>query len=170
MKTCLFFILAIVLVQCKCSSADLISTTCDQTPNDNLCISTLKRDPRSRKADVAGLGLIMIDAVKIKATSALDQITKIQKSNSLLKNSLMECSENYNLILKSDIPKSIRSFRENPKLAENGMAASAVEAQGCENSLRGSKISPDFTQLNQSVYELSNIARAIIRAIRDRRL
>ncbi|KAM1150478.1 hypothetical protein ACFX13_031727 [Malus domestica] len=50
--------------------ANLIAQTCNQTPYPNLCISTLQSDPRSAKADVKGLGIIMVDAVKAKAREA----------------------------------------------------------------------------------------------------
>ncbi|TQD82552.1 hypothetical protein C1H46_031897 [Malus baccata] len=50
--------------------ANLIAQTCNQTPYPDLCISTLQSDPRSAKADVKGLGIIMVDAVKAKAREA----------------------------------------------------------------------------------------------------
>ncbi|KAI5349174.1 hypothetical protein L3X38_002061 [Prunus dulcis] len=59
--------------------AGLIDKTCKQTPNYDVCVSTINSDPRSTGADVKGLGLIMVDAVKDKATGALNKADKLLK-------------------------------------------------------------------------------------------
>lgn len=163
-------ILAMFLPWWGCYGGDLISTTCDQTPNYNLCITTLKKDPRSRKADVAGLGMIMIEAAEEKANATVELINKVgSESSSVVKNALMECRENYKVLLKSNIPKAIQFLKRNEKFAaESAMAASAIEADGCEKSLKSSKSTTSqliIIEMNEAVYDLSNIARSIIKAI-----
>lgn len=158
---CAIILLTISLPLIAC---DLISETCNQTPNDRLCISTLRKDNRSRDADIAGLALIMVDAVEDKANSTLESIKELQKSNLKLANALMECKENYNIILKIDIPKSIGSLRKNPRFAEHGMADAVIEAQGCEESFNQQLKSP-LTDMNHAVYDLSVVALSIIRMI-----
>ncbi|CAL1397474.1 unnamed protein product [Linum trigynum] len=59
---------------------NLIKQTCNQTPDYNLCASTLTDDPRGPNAgDVPTHALIMIDSVKAKATSTLEEIKRLMK-------------------------------------------------------------------------------------------
>ncbi|CAL9030295.1 unnamed protein product [Prunus brigantina] len=82
---------------------------------------TLNSDPRSTGADVKGLGLIMVDAVKDKATGALN------KADELLKQSpgdqaLLSCVKTYNEVLQNDVPQGSQAFTQgDSKLAEQGM-------------------------------------------------
>lgn len=144
--------------------SDLIESTCKNTPNYELCLSTLRSDPRSSSADVAGLGLIVVDAVKAKATSIVDTINKLKKSKPEYKHQLEDCSSRYNAILKADVPEAVEALTKgDPKFAEDGMADAAVEAQACENGFKGSN-SP-LSYESKAVYNLSVVARAIIRML-----
>ncbi|CDO98741.1 unnamed protein product [Coffea canephora] len=143
---------------------DLIENTCRNTPDYQLCFSTLLSDPRSFDADTYGLGLIIVDALKDKATSAVNAINRLKGSNPEFIRPLIKCSISYNAILKADIPEAIEGLRKGvPKFAEYGMADTAVEVQGCENSFKQSN-SP-LTDLNKQVYDLSIVAKSIIRML-----
>nr|ABI17897.1 invertase inhibitor [Coffea canephora] len=148
-------------------SCDLISETCDQTPNDRLCVKILRKDNRSLDADVAGLALVAVEAVRDKANSTLQSIKELKRSNLTLANALMECQENYYVILRIDVPKAVGSMRENPRLAEHGMADAVIEAQGCEASLNKLEQSP-LADVNAAVYDLSVVALSIIRIMLHR--
>lgn len=143
---------------------DLIENTCKNTPNYQLCVSTLQSDPRSFDTDVYGLGLVLVDAVKAKATFTVDSIKKLKGSNPEFILPLIECSILYNAILKADIPEAIEALRKGvPKFAENGMIDAALEVQICENSFKQSN-SP-LTRMNKDVYDLSVVAKSIIRML-----
>ncbi|KAI5650946.1 hypothetical protein M9H77_36951 [Catharanthus roseus] len=156
--------LSIQLESSSSSSSDLVNNTCKNTPNYQLCISTLRSDPRSSTADVSGLGLIVVDAVKGKATSTLNTIKNLKKSKPQYKHQLDECSRFYDAILNADVPEAIEALTKgDPKFAENGMADTALEVQLCQNGFKGSK-SPIANE-NTAVYNLSIVARAIIRML-----
>lgn len=157
----------------KLKGIDLIESTCKNTPNYELCVSTLQSDPRSFVAtEVDVLGLVIVDAIKSKAIAAMKIIKELRlPSSSSSSNSdpdfsvpLFECSIQYNAILKADVPVAIEALTKGvPKFADHGMADAAVEAQGCENGFQGSN-SP-LTDINQAVYNLSLIARSIIKML-----
>ncbi|KAL2459357.1 Cell wall/vacuolar inhibitor of fructosidase 1 [Forsythia ovata] len=141
---------------------NLIETTCKNTPNYQLCISTLRANPGSINTDVAGLGLIMVDAVKAKAKETRNAIEKLKGSRPELGNALNECTKGYNAILEADVPEAVEALTKgNPKFAENGMADSSVEAVLCEDRFK--QVTSPLTVLNNAVRDLSDVARAIIR-------
>ncbi|KAL3508196.1 hypothetical protein ACH5RR_033578 [Cinchona calisaya] len=160
-------IMLLLIIFLPLISCDLISETCDQTPNDRLCVTVLRRDNRSHGADVSGLAMIIIEAVRDEANSTLESIKELKKSNITLANALMECQENYNVIMRIDIPKAIGSLRDNPRFAEHGMADAGIEAQGCEGSL-GEQVESPLTDMNSLVNDLSVIALSIIRIMLHR--
>ncbi|CAA3002246.1 cell wall vacuolar inhibitor of fructosidase 1-like [Olea europaea subsp. europaea] len=140
---------------------NLINTTCRNTPNYRLCISTLRADPTSINEDVAGLGLIMVAAVKAKAKETMKAITKLKVSRPELRIALNDCSDRYNAILVGDVPEAEQALRGNPKFAENGMADSSIEAVACEENFK--KVKSPLTGFNNKMRDLSDVARAIIR-------
>ncbi|CAI9776184.1 unnamed protein product [Fraxinus pennsylvanica] len=140
---------------------NLIKTTCRNTPNYQLCISTLRADPTSINEDVAGLGLIMVAAVKAKAKEAMEAIKKLKVSGPELRNALNDCSGRYKAILVGDVPEAEKALQGNPKFAENGMADSSIEAIACEQNFK--KVKSPLTGLNNAMRDLSDVARAIIR-------
>ncbi|KAL2470246.1 Cell wall/vacuolar inhibitor of fructosidase 1 [Abeliophyllum distichum] len=141
---------------------NLIETTCKNTPNYQLCISTLRAHPGSINTDIEGLGLIMVYAVKAKAIETSNAIKKLKGSQPELRNALNDCSGRYNAILEADVPEAVEALiKGDPKFAEDGMADASLEAVSCEKSFK-QVISP-LTVLNNAVRDLSDVARAIIR-------
>ncbi|KAL8494587.1 hypothetical protein ACS0TY_025423 [Phlomoides rotata] len=57
----LFLLASLALASIYISQADLISDICKQAVNPSLCTQTLTSDPRSRGADLKGLGQIAIE-------------------------------------------------------------------------------------------------------------
>ncbi|KAK6146246.1 hypothetical protein DH2020_020115 [Rehmannia glutinosa] len=137
---------------------NLIETTCKNTPHYQLCINTLRADKGSSGADVAGLGLIMVEAVKAKSKEALSAIKKLQKSQPKLATPLQQCRDMYKAVVSGDVPEAEQSIRGNPKFAENGMADAAVEADDCEAAFQGVAKSP-LTAVNTAARELAEVAR-----------
>ncbi|KAM0965822.1 hypothetical protein FF1_021775 [Malus domestica] len=144
------------------NDATLIDQTCQKTPDHNLCVSSLRSDPRSSSADVKGLGIIMVDVVKGKATDTLNQINDLLKQRPGDK-SLSSCAEVYNTVITADVPEASQGFSlGNPKFAEQGMNDAAGEAVSCENGFSGS--SP-LTDKNKSVHDVAAVAAAIAKTL-----
>ncbi|XP_022883514.1 cell wall / vacuolar inhibitor of fructosidase 1-like [Olea europaea var. sylvestris] len=116
---------------------------------------------KSINEDVAGLGLIMVAAVKAKAKETMKAITKLKVSRPELRIALNDCSDRYNAILVGDVPEAEQALRGNPKFAENGMADSSIEAVACEENFK--KVKSPLTGFNNKMRDLSDVARAIIR-------
>ncbi|KAG8372849.1 hypothetical protein BUALT_Bualt12G0109700 [Buddleja alternifolia] len=143
----------------------LIETTCKNTPNYKLCISVLRRSPGSATADVRGLALIMVGAVKDKTKQAISAVNNLIKSRRYpdLAEGLQKCNEVYKTVVKYDVAEAVEALTKgDPKFAENGMADAALEADTCESSTGGLDKSP-LEAVNRPVFDLANVARAIIR-------
>ena len=157
-----------VLSQCRVLSmnSDLIEKTCKQTPNYNLCVSSLQSDPRSSKANVQGLALIMVDVVAAKTKETLNHIYKLLKQSPKPDHqlSLSYCANNYEAVLKGDIPEAIEALRTgNYKFAEQGSDDAANEVDLCENKfLPGT--SP-LTDMNKVVHDVAALTAAITRIL-----
>lgn len=144
----------------------LIQKTCKQSPNYNLCVSSLQSDPRSSKANVQGLALIMVDAVKAKAKETLNHIHGLLKQSPKPgdQQHLSSCGDNYNAILEGDIPEAIEALRTgNYKFAEQGTNDAANEADSCEKKFY-SGTSP-LTDFNKLVHDVAAITAAITRIL-----
>ncbi|RVW71581.1 Cell wall / vacuolar inhibitor of fructosidase 1 [Vitis vinifera] len=110
----LLCVVSLSLTQIQFSRADLVDQTCKQTPNYDLCVKTLRADPRSSTADVTGLALVTVDAIKAKATATLDRINGLLGTtpDPKTKAALSHCGELYdNAVLKADIPSAIEALR-----------------------------------------------------------
>ncbi|XP_059289405.1 cell wall / vacuolar inhibitor of fructosidase 1-like [Lycium ferocissimum] len=163
MKNLIFLMmfLAIVLQ----TNANLVETTCKNTPNYALCVKTLRSDKRSEKGDITTLALIMVDAIKSKANQAANMISKLRHSNppAAWKDALKDCAFSYKVILTASMPEAIEALTKgDPKFAEDGMVGSSGDAQECEDYFKGTKYSP-LSKLNSAVHELSDVGRAIVR-------
>ncbi|XP_022760929.1 cell wall / vacuolar inhibitor of fructosidase 1-like [Durio zibethinus] len=145
------------------SDNNLIETTCKKTPFFDLCVSTLKSDPRSSTADVAGLALIAADSVKAKALATLNQVTGLIKSATdpkLLK-ALNHCFDSYNNILQVDIAAAIQAIvKRDSKFAVNSATDAANKAQGCDNGFANPPKSP-ISNGNKAVHDLSVVLESI---------
>ncbi|KAF7147980.1 hypothetical protein RHSIM_Rhsim03G0038700 [Rhododendron simsii] len=152
------------------SHADLISSTCEKNEEDiDLCISTLRSDPRSAAADVAGLARIMFDATLAKATATLNQIKDLLKKTSdpVLREYLNVCVEQYDDAIE-DIPVAIQNVGSN-NFASRIKADDVVdEARSCEEiftDLPNRKRKSPFTAANDMVKKLVMIAAGIVESL-----
>ncbi|KAL3851550.1 hypothetical protein ACJIZ3_013432 [Penstemon smallii] len=143
----------------------LIETTCKNTPNYELCFSTLTANPLSATADVEGLGLIMVDSVKAKAETVLSLINELDDTQFMIKGALQQCTLSYRAVLKADVPEAVAGLTKGvPKFAEFGMTDAAWEAEICEGSFGKAAVpvSP-LSEVNKEMHDLAKIAVAIIR-------
>ncbi|XP_054820280.1 cell wall / vacuolar inhibitor of fructosidase 1-like [Prosopis cineraria] len=145
----------------------LIESTCKQTPNYDLCVQSLKSDPSSSEADVAGLGLIMVKVITAKAKATKNKINNLLQGKDLdrkQKGALKSCREMYEMVLETDVPEATEALREgNPKFAEDGVKDIGNEATYCEGEFNGTKslLKPE----NEAVRELAWVAVAIVRQL-----
>lgn len=148
---------------------DLVESTCKQTPNYDLCISSLRSDPKSSTADVRGLALIMVNVIKAKATETLNHINDLLKGGpggGKDKQALSSCADGYSAILKADVPEATQALTlGNVKFAENGVSDAAVEANACERGFSSSGRTSPLTDVNKNMNEICNVARAIVRML-----
>ncbi|EYU19077.1 hypothetical protein ABFS82_13G185100 [Erythranthe guttata] len=141
----------------------LIESTCRNTPNYQLCISILRASPHSGTADMAGLGLILVDAIKAKTEAALLAIDEVKQLHPELTQALEECRRTYNAVLKADIPEAVAGLKKGvPKFAESGMVDTAWEADICEGSF-GSVAQPPLSGVNKDLHDLAEVAASVIR-------
>lgn len=163
-------IISLPISQCRVQPMDekLIESVCKNTPNFDLCVSSLKSDPKSSTADVPGLAIIMVHIIKEKAAKALNRIRELLKKGpggSKEKQALSSCANRYNAIIEADVPEAIEALtRADYKFAEDGIADAAVEADACEHGFSSLGSSP-LTEMNKDMNEVSNVARAIVRTL-----
>ncbi|TQD82554.1 hypothetical protein C1H46_031899 [Malus baccata] len=144
--------------------ANLIAQTCNQTPYPDLCVSTLQSDPRSAKADVKGLGIIMVDAVKAKAREA-DLLVEELVDKELGNVAASNCRFNYSDIFQLDIPQAVEAFPKGDyKSAELAMTNVVANADSCERGFSGG--SP-FKEESQAVHDVAYVAAAIAKVLRS---
>ncbi|KAJ4721975.1 Pectinesterase inhibitor [Melia azedarach] len=163
MKRLVFFLLLeavafLPLIQCD---TPLIEKTCQRTPFYDLCISSLKSDPRSSTADVRTLALIMVDIIKSKATQMLKQVEELQKQHPELQEPLSACHSRYNAVLVGDVPQAVEALEKGDyKFAEDSATDAAIEADACENGFSAGK-SP-ISPMNKLFHDISVITASIV--------
>ncbi|GLT67191.1 hypothetical protein SLA2020_395170 [Shorea laevis] len=137
----------------------LIQTTCNKTPDSNLCTKVLQSDPRSSSAtDVQGLAVIATDIVAKNATVTLQQITSLFKTDPQYK----MCFESY-ITVKIDIQVILEDISGNPKFAEQSASDVATKADTCGKSIQSLK--SDVSDKNKFVHDLALVVAAIVRLL-----
>ncbi|XP_017974170.1 PREDICTED: cell wall / vacuolar inhibitor of fructosidase 1 [Theobroma cacao] len=142
---------------------NLVETTCKKTPFYNLCLSTLQSDPRSSRADLAGLVHIGADKVKARATATLRQIIGLLRAakDPKLQTALRDCVDLYDTIIKYDMPVTIEAVAKgNPKFGVQGATDAANEADDCERRFGNPPNSP-ISGSNKAVHDLCAIVASI---------
>ncbi|GLT67192.1 hypothetical protein SLA2020_395180 [Shorea laevis] len=138
----------------------LIQTTCNQTPDSNLCTTVLQSDPRSSSAtDVQGLASIVVDRLAKDATTTLQLITSLDETNPQYKT----CLESYNIV-KIDIQVILEGVSKgDPKFAEQSASDVATEADTCGKSIQSLK--SDVGDKNKFVHDLALVVVAIVKLL-----
>ncbi|KAF9622190.1 hypothetical protein IFM89_030048 [Coptis chinensis] len=79
------------------AAADLISKTCGNAVNKQLCVKTLQADPASTNADGAGLAAIAVNLALANATVIFSDVKKLLPAAKVAfeKQCLTDCAENY---------------------------------------------------------------------------
>ena len=156
--------------QMKVSMADLVDDTCRQTPNNVLCVETLRADPGSTGADVRGLAIIIMDKINEKGLATVEQINNLLASTIDPKrmDALRSCLRYYNNgVLGLDVMGAKQALEKgNPILATQLMNDAAGNARNCEDRVSTFEGGSPLTSSNTIVNELSFIAAAIARLVK----
>ena len=112
---------------------------------------------------MAGLGFILVGAVKAKSTAGLKTISELSRANPALKKRLSQCMEDYKMILSAFIPEAEQAIGGDPKFAEDGMNGIADVTAQCVKSLQG--VRAPLPSTNKLVHDLSLVAVSIIRTM-----
>ncbi|KAE9465851.1 hypothetical protein C3L33_02252, partial [Rhododendron williamsianum] len=146
------------------------SGTCEKNEEYiDLCISTLRSDPRSAAADVEGLARIMFDATLAKATATLNRIKDLLKKTSdpVLREYLNVCVEQYDDAIE-DITVAIQNVGSH-NFASRIKADDVVdEARSCEEifiDLPNRERKSPLTAENDMVRKLAMIAAGIVASL-----
>lgn len=143
----------------------LIQFACNNTPNYDLCVATLRGHPLSATADVAGLGLILVDVVRSKAEAALSAVEELRRGHPEMGNALDQCRRSYEAVVTADVPEAVAALTKGvPKFAESGMRDAAWEAEICEGSFRRAAATP-LSEVNEEIHDLAEVAVGIIRIL-----
>ncbi|KAF5727081.1 cell wall / vacuolar inhibitor of fructosidase 1-like [Tripterygium wilfordii] len=147
-------------------SGNIVEQTCRQTPYYDLCVSTLRSNPRSHNANIEELAQIMVDELDSTATNTLRHIRQLLQSgmDQSTQEALRSCAERYRVIVRGDVPEAIEAISKGDyKYAEQGTFDAATEARSCERGFSRGR-SPLSNQ-NRQVHDTSLVAAAIVKAM-----
>ncbi|XP_024966613.1 cell wall / vacuolar inhibitor of fructosidase 1-like [Cynara cardunculus var. scolymus] len=144
-----------------------IESVCRSTPSTNLCLKTVLADPKSKDADLTGLALIIVYAVKDKGNKIIHQIKTLEKhGRPELRPVLKYCERVYNTAVTVDVKLAVDALTlGNVKFGENGMADVVVESRSCEDTFDQYALKSPMTEINKGMEDIANVARAIIRML-----
>ncbi|KAF7837691.1 cell wall / vacuolar inhibitor of fructosidase 1-like [Senna tora] len=158
----IFFVIFLSIQSHRASCASLIEQTCKNTPHEALCLQYLKSDPGSSQADITGLALIMVDAMKTTTQQAQAKVQQELKKGHGETEALNACAGTYKTVLEYDVTVAIEALKKgDPKFAEDGANDTVMEVNSCEAAFPSGK-SP-ITQQNNLVRDVAQVAAAIIR-------
>ncbi|KAE9601513.1 putative pectinesterase inhibitor domain-containing protein [Lupinus albus] len=139
-----------------------ITFTCSHTPYPNQCVASLILYPGSDKLAVYGLaGVLLNNAIRLVANTAIEKIHQLQKAGVGLKQGLASCASKYNAILVTHIPQANAAFEKGDfKGAELGAIAAANEASSCETVFPG-----HLTEENTNTRAVAADAAAVVKTL-----
>ncbi|KAL8490177.1 hypothetical protein ACS0TY_025908 [Phlomoides rotata] len=155
----LFAALALVVL-CNCQ-ADLISNVCSTAINPYLCTQTLKSDPRSRGADLKGLGQIAI----VKAEAATQNAIGVVKSFSGNYKDVVEiCVETSNQAI-DDLKESSQLLHAGRKADVQTRGSSALTNVGTCDDEFGDSEPPKVKEATKRAQDLISILLVIANSL-----
>lgn len=136
---------------------------CKQTPNFDLCVSSLRSDPKSSSADVHELTLIMANIMEAKATKTLNHFKDLLKEGSGDRDALVSFAGSYFAILKV-LAQPIEALTNSAyEIAEEKFGDVVILANSSE--LGFSPGSSPLTDMNKDMHDVTEVARAIVRLL-----
>ncbi|XP_073022638.1 putative invertase inhibitor [Primulina eburnea] len=143
----------------------LIQQACKKTHNYNLCVSSLKSDPRGLKADLKDLVVIMMDIALVKSIKISELIIKLNKtvSDPYVRSSFHVCSSLYD-DSKVSLQEAIDAFESNSYKESYEQLGSAASGPGeCEDTFAEPPASKSpLTAVGADLCSLITIAEDIL--------
>ncbi|OAY38689.1 hypothetical protein MANES_10G035400v8 [Manihot esculenta] len=130
MKFLMFLFLFYFSTSTSVQGADIIEETCKKTEYYDLCVKTLRSDPRSSNADLKGLTQITLEASLVFGRGAFIKIKKMynETKDKGLKSCLHVCVENYELAVVINLPGAIKLLGRNKFNDVNSYLSAAYDA------------------------------------------
>lgn len=149
---------------------EFIEQVCNTTDYPDLCIATLRSDPRSSSADVKELCHIILEKTQANATETVGKAQRFfnQTTDPAMKECFQACMDDYENNANKYLPDAIRSLELKAYEDAAGNASAAIdEAIRCEQSFgevpKASR-SP-LTVENDTLFHLCVIALRIISSL-----
>ncbi|KAL5717580.1 hypothetical protein ACHQM5_010562 [Ranunculus cassubicifolius] len=154
---------------------DLITTTCSRTYYVDLCLSTLRADTRSQKADLKGLAKIALDISHANATNIISHLRESKPQNDAsghLKSYYLSCVED----CVDEYQDALGNLEEaNTALDSNWFAtadsfttAAMTDSETCEDGfIDYEDIKSPLTEKNRMFSNLCSNALAILDILDD---
>ncbi|KAM7462504.1 hypothetical protein LguiA_030625 [Lonicera macranthoides] len=149
---------------------DLVEQVCKTTMDPNLCMSTLRSDPRSFSSDVKGLAHIMLEVSLSKGSDNFAQVKKLvgNATDPIVKQCLDDCMLQYGLLI-DDVNKAIHELESNSFKEANGHAGwAADDAETCEDCFIELKHLSPLIDRNNLVIHLGRVGGDIIYLLQKR--
>ncbi|PIA44331.1 hypothetical protein AQUCO_01700138v1 [Aquilegia coerulea] len=124
-----------VIAKNATAPGDLISKTCQNAVNEELCVQTLRADPNSKQADASGLAKIAIKLALANATAISDQVKKLLATTTghYEKTRLTDCNENYATAI-DQLEDSLAAINSNGiNDATTWVQAAMTDSETCED-------------------------------------
>ncbi|KAG6421635.1 hypothetical protein SASPL_118192 [Salvia splendens] len=163
--------LAIFFFSFRQSSADLIRQTCKATKYYDLCVSTLKSDSSSPKADGAkALALIAVRAAAANATATNAYLSAqmLSAAASDMRAALKECADRYALASEALKSSSLDLSNEMYDYAYMHVMAAADYPSGCRGAFKrapGLLIPPEMALREDGLKRICDVVLGIIDAL-----
>ncbi|KAI4330356.1 hypothetical protein MLD38_028653 [Melastoma candidum] len=122
------------------STGDPVETTCSKTGNHDLCLSTLRADPRSSSADIKGLAEIALDAASAKSNEALNYFLDLLRGEGDPVHSRFcgTCIDTHGGNVKRIIPEALTDLTNNQfASAKESITTRQPMHNGVKTSLQG---------------------------------
>ncbi|XP_056682918.1 cell wall / vacuolar inhibitor of fructosidase 1-like [Spinacia oleracea] len=155
-----------IIILCHAQNTTLITQTCNQTPNYNLCVSTLTSDPKTRYAkDMRDLAIIMVLHANGIATKTQNHIFGLIRNRGIAgleRQLLNNCYQNYSTIITKRLIETVEDLSAKKyDFARDMMKDVQRSVNVCEGSFEKPVKSPISVD-NKAMFEISGVAYAIV--------
>ncbi|KAK2982818.1 hypothetical protein RJ640_021308 [Escallonia rubra] len=145
--------------------ASLIEQVCQKTPYHDLCVSSLKSNPKSSSADVKGLARIILELFLDAAKDNLVQVKKLlnRATDPAIKQCLDVCSNEYDSAINVWTPLALKYLESNSiPDAITEVSNASGDAETCEESFGEVSRPSPLTAENNYVLHLGKITEGIM--------
>ncbi|KAM7275026.1 hypothetical protein ACFE04_016892 [Oxalis oulophora] len=155
-----------ILTQVITADLNLITSTCQQTPNPKLCVSTYILDPESLKADLSGLAIIGSKIIDKQAATTRANIVgllaiAIARDDKPLAFALRCSRDNYVYITNYFAPQLVKAVTGGlPKFAEDALRSILSATNATPECFRN--VSSPIYDENNFMYDFSLVLKAIV--------